>query len=584
MLYFSILFFLIINIVHVQANNEQTEIILTKYNSDEPVKYYKSNVPVTIPQMPIDYKHQFRGVWVSTVYNLDIKKQDGLDNSAIEAYKQQFISILDTLEEYNMNALIFQVRPSNDAFYKSSLNPWSEFLTGTQGQDPNWDPLEWMIEETHKRQIEFHAWFNPYRVSTKVVDELNTKENILLELDENNFARIHPEYVIVGNDNKLLLNPGIPQVRNFIIDSVDELIENYNVDAIHFDDYFYPYDGLSKDEDQEQFYLYNPNDDSLEEWRRNNITLLIKETKNTLKAHNIHDQKAVQFGISPFGIWANKSNNSLGSNTKGAESYYQQYADTRLWVKEEYVDYIAPQIYWNFEKTVAGYADVVDWWVNTVEGTNVNLYIGHGLYQYNSTSPWEDSNEITNQLLYNQKYSEIKGSIFFRYSHLINSDNNNLLIAREVIKSDFWDEDVFLPATSNVDVVSTTSFNGLKIDASNNMVNLKWNQVENVKAYIIYRFKNNEEVDLNNKDNILEVIYSNGQEAYEYNDHNVQIGNQYKYFISVLDYANNEMFQDTQGINLVEEKDFNTIIILFSCISLLSIGFMGYVAIKVLKD
>jgi uncharacterized lipoprotein YddW (UPF0748 family) len=567
-----------------QTVNEQP---LMKYlEPNEGVTYYNSKNPIKIPTTIKTFKHQFRGVWVATVDNIDMNQQLSTSEEGISAYKQQFISILDTLEAYHMNTIIFQVRPANDAFYKSELNPWSEYLTGEQGLEPNWDPLAWMLEETHKRGIEFHAWLNPYRVSIKEVSEDYTKTDLINELDDKNFAKLNPELVIKGNDNKLILNPGEPKVREFIVDTIEELIKNYDVDAIHFDDYFYPYSGLEDEEDLQSFEAFNPTGLSKDDWRRHNVTLVIREIKTEIKQYNNQNNKAVQFGVSPFGIWANKSNHSQGSNTAGNQSYYSQYADTRLWVKEEYIDYIAPQLYWEFEKNGAGYADLVDWWVQAVKGTKVNLYIGQGLYRYNSSPTWENEQELPNQLRYNQKFTEVKGTILFSYRHLVEASSLPLIEGRTVIKNEFWNQEVLLPAVPNVRNKEPENINQFNLTYTDGYMKLSWKNNSNAKLFVVYRFLNDEPIDLNSSNNIIQVVhnrYNTEEDMIIYEDHQVEVGNVYKYFVSAVDYANNESMQESKGINLVEKDGLKIKIVIFSIISILSIGIISYSGAKVLK-
>ncbi|MCL2193185.1 MAG: family 10 glycosylhydrolase, partial [Treponema sp.] len=224
------------------------------YDFNSPVAYHRfTDRIVRIPDTLVPAKRQFRSAWVATVHNLDMPLA-----ASPEEFRREFISILDVFQDWNMNALIFQVRPTLDAFYPSRINPWSHFLTGTQGQDPGWDPLEWMIAQTHGRGMEFHAWFNPYRVTaanyrwlsvpghtSAQIIEMGTADlvrtlNAVGMLADNNFAVLHPEYVYRFN-GRLYLDAGFPAVRQHVVDTIREVIENYDVDAIHFDDYFYPY-------------------------------------------------------------------------------------------------------------------------------------------------------------------------------------------------------------------------------------------------------------------------------------------------------------------------------------------------------
>ncbi|MGM9972808.1 MAG: glycoside hydrolase family 10 protein, partial [Clostridiaceae bacterium] len=405
---------------------------LYKYNTDTPILLHGNQVMVPSAYTP--EKTEFRSMWVSTVSNLDFPSKPGL--SAAE-FKKEFLDILDVFSALNMNAVTFQVRPMNDAFYNSELNPWSVFLSGTQGEPlmengEIFDPLAWAIEEAHNRNMEFHAWFNPYRVAqafdyTKPTEQVLEEE--LAKLDDKNFAKEHPEYLL-RFDNKLILDPGIPEVQAFVKDSVMEVVNNYDIDAVHFDDYFYPYkttrDGKpvvfgDLNEDQETFEKYAQTfNGDIKAWRRNNIDTLIRELNEEIKASKSY----VKFGISPFGIWGHEANHpGIGSHTPitSSASYDDIYADTRKWVKESWIDYITPQIYWAFGTTAAPYAELTDWWSEVVRDTNTHLYIGHANYKHNDAyydTDWRNLQEIFNQLKFNTLYPEVQGSSFFSLRQL----------------------------------------------------------------------------------------------------------------------------------------------------------------------
>jgi uncharacterized lipoprotein YddW (UPF0748 family) len=307
-----------------------------------------------------------------------------------------------------MNGIVVQVRPSGDAFYPSRYAPWSAYLTGTQGQDPGYDPLAFMIQETHKRGIEFHAWFNPFRVSM---------QNQLSQLAISNPARTHPDWV-VSYGGQLYYNPGIPPARAFLVASILESVKNYNIDAVHFDDYFYPYPISHQDfPDDATYHQYGATTFANKgDWRRANINSFIHDLAINIKSAKPH----VQFGISPFGVWRNKSVDPTGSDTRALSDYDNLYADTRSWIKQNWLDYIAPQIYWNIGFPQAAYDKLVPWWAHEVTGTHVRLYIGQAAYKVNhSTAAWAKPEEIPNQLALNRCYSEVKGSIFYNMKSLL---------------------------------------------------------------------------------------------------------------------------------------------------------------------
>ena len=344
---------------------------------------------------------EFRGVWVTTVVNLDYPSAVGL---SADALKREADEILNRCREMGFNAVLLQVRPCGDAFYKSSLFPWSKYLTGTQGGDPGFDPLAYWVEGAHTRGMELHAWINPFRVARQSQD--------FGALAASNPARLHPDWVISHTDGSLYYDPGIPEVRTLIADGVREIVEQYGVDGIHFDEYFYPDGGM---DDAASYARYGAGQDR-DDWRRSNVNAVIQEV------HAIAREAGVPFGVSPFGIWRNQASDDRGSATRGNESFSSHYADTRLWVKEGMVDYIAPQLYWAIGYEVADYAVLVDWWADVVKGTDVRLYIGQAAYRCgnsSSSSPWYGTRQLRRQFELNSTYPEVTGTIQFRYSFFL---------------------------------------------------------------------------------------------------------------------------------------------------------------------
>ncbi len=329
-----------------------------------------------------------RAVWISTVYNSDLLKTK---NNA-EAQKAEITEKLDVLQQTGINTVVFQVRPKADALYASSINPWSDVLTGAQGQYPGYDPLQFMIDEADKRGMEVHAWLNPYRITTS-----GTDINVLAQ---NHPARLHPEWVIVYN-NALYYNPELLEVKNHIRDTVIEIIQNYDVDGIHFDDYFYPSDyPLPLGEDK---------DGAVANQRREHVNEMVKMVHEAIKSSG----KDVVFGISPMGIWKNNTTDIEGSATRGKESYYSVFADAKAWIDRELVDYIVPQLYWEQKNAAADYETLVKWWNDQVAGSNVKLYIGQGLYKDVVAT------EIDSQLAVNSKYANVDGSFFFSLKDIV---------------------------------------------------------------------------------------------------------------------------------------------------------------------
>ena len=351
-------------------------------------------------------KQEFRGVWVATVANIDWPKHP---EDEVGKKKKDFIDILEFYQNLNFNAAIVQVRTAGDALYPTALAPWSRYLSGTQGEAPKGfdKPLEWMISETHKRGMEFHAWLNPYRATVS----LNTST-----LSETHDYFQHPDWIVTYG-NKNYYNPGLPEVREKFNAIIEELVTNYKVDAIHFDDYFYPYkvEGETFD-DAEAYSTYALPGQSLEDWRRSNVDSLVKSVHSTIKKH----KPWVQFGISPFGVWKNRDTDPRGSDTKAGQTTYEDlYADPILWVQQGWLDYLAPQVYWSMDYPVASHKVIAKWWAE--HAPNTHLYIGNGAYKIknNPDKAWDRKREIPQQLNFARNLENIDGNIFFSAKSLM---------------------------------------------------------------------------------------------------------------------------------------------------------------------
>ena len=345
--------------------------------------------------------NDFQAAWLTTAWSIDWPKTKNNPS----AQKQELIEILDTLKDTGINTIMFQVRPYGDAMYKSNINPWSKELTGVQGKDPGYDPLSFVLKEAHTRGMKVHAWLNPYRVISSGTD-INV-------LTSNHPARKNPS-LLIENRGGMYYNPELQQVKDLISDTVGEIVSNYDIDGIVFDDYFYPTDyPLPEGEGK---------DGAVANARREHINQMILQVKNTIKSI----KPGVRFGVSPRGVWKNKVNDSSGSDTGYAkESYYSDYADTVKWVKEGYIDYIIPQVYWEMNHSIAPFKTVVNWWNNVVKGTNVDLYIGHTIDKD------VVAKEIDAQIQYTKKFSTIKGNSYYNVTSIMNNNQG----AREKIKN-----------------------------------------------------------------------------------------------------------------------------------------------------
>ena len=413
---------------------------LLDYSTGKPVRYAGkfSDAPVILGHYRPRAK-EFRGVWIATIENLDFPV-----HQSTEAFRRDYAKMVDRIAKANFNAVIFQIRPACDAFYPSRINSWSQNLAGTDGVGiRKFDPLRFMVGEAHRKGLEFHAWFNPYRVAGHT--PLN-KAAYLKQLSTKNFARKHPELVLCvpqGNKNNLLiLNPGEPAVMEHIVSTVREVVRNYNIDAVHFDDYFYPYSGFT-DQDLATFNRFGGKM-NIDDWRRANVNAVIIAIRRLLDEHEKTTKRKIRFGISPFGIWANRSSLAGGSPTGGLQSYFTQHADTRLWVKKGYIDYIVPQLYWEFSHETAAYAALADWWSATVRGTGTKLFIGHAVSRLGSNIRWS-APELANQLRYNNQRPEISGSVFFSYRHIFAPANRVQHAGVANVLKNFWSAPAALP-------------------------------------------------------------------------------------------------------------------------------------------
>ena len=353
-------------------------------------------VPDHLQAQP-DIKREFRGVWVATVDNIDWPTKPTPDSYQ---QKEQFIRLLDMHKYNGMNAVVVQVRPATDALYPSVFEPWSQWLTGTQGKPPvpYYDPLSFMITETHKRGMEFHAWLNPYRAVFKIG---------VSSISPIHLTNLYPEWFLDYGD-KRYFDPGNKNAQAYVRDVVKDIVSRYDVDAIHFDDYFYPYRIAGKEfPDSVSYKKYN-NGLGRDAWRRSNVDSIIVMLNRTIKSVN----KKCQFGISPFGVWRNADKDPDGSATKAGQTNYDDlYADILLWLKSDWIDYVAPQLYWEFGHKAAPYEVLIDWWSKHTYGKN--CYIGLGIYRAGSNEAWKDSSQLTRQIDLLRTKSTINGMIFF---------------------------------------------------------------------------------------------------------------------------------------------------------------------------
>ncbi|MFN3283350.1 MAG: glycoside hydrolase family 10 protein, partial [Pseudothermotoga sp.] len=397
--------------------------------------------------------------------------------------------------------------------------------TGVQGKDPGYDPLAFMVEEVHKRNMEFHAWINPYRVSM---------DTNLDGLADNHPAKLNPDWV-VSYGGKLWFNPGHPEVQEYIVKAILEVVENYDIDAIHFDDYFYPYPVAGLDfPDEELYQKYGAGFENKAAWRRNNVDTLIQELSKRIKEIKTY----VKFGISPFGIWRNKSSDPNGSETNGFQSYDSLYADTRKWVLNEWIDYVVPQIYWYFNYSPAAYEKLLDWWLRQVEDKNVHLYVGHGVYRVGTNDPnWLDPDQIPNQVRYNRNFEDVEGSVFFSANSLL----KNPLGVTDRLK-ELFKYPALVPQMDWLAGRLPTEPVDLTVKPTAQGVELLWRDEtpKNTSYYVIYRTEGEQRPDMNDARNIVTVVRRTEMAWQSYVDYDVSKGKTYTYAITAVNRTHQE--------------------------------------------
>lgn len=435
-------------------------------------------------------KNEFRAVWIATVANIDWPKSN-ID--AVEKQKVDFIEILDTYKKMNYNAVIVQIRSAGDAFYPTDLAPWSRYLTGKEGKAPSpyFDPLEWMITEAHARGFEFHAWLNPYRATMDSRTEI---------VSPNHDFYKHPEWMIKYG-GKYYYNPALPEVQTHLVTVVNEVVRTYDIDAIHFDDYFYPYRIKGEEfNDRVSFTKYGGGL-SLEDWRRSNVNNLVKCVSYSIK--NI--KPWVQFGISPFGVWRNKSVDPKGSETEAGQTNYDDlYADPLAWMENNWIDYLVPQLYWSLDHPKASYSKLLKWW--SENSKNTAIYIGNGTYKINTDSDkkWNNPYEIPNQIDITRTYKNIQGNAFFSAKSFVKKNQN---VAQLLLENQYkYPALPYAVPNSKKTLIDCPSVNSISKDSINSSCTIKYPSNCQVRYVMVYRAKKSFKIDVNNPSQIIDKI------------------------------------------------------------------------------
>lgn len=448
-------------------------------------------------------KREFRAAWVATLTNIDWPSRKGLTP---EEQQAEFIRILDTLRNMHMNAVIVQVRPKGDAFYRSATEPWSEYLSGTQGTDPGYDPLAFMVQAVHERGMELHAWLNPFRVT--VGEDLS-------KLSPQNVGRRHPEWLI-RYEGRYYLDPGLYQVRNYLLSVVAELARDYDIDAIHMDDYFYPYpQGGKPFPDDKSYRNYGASlFGDVAQWRRDNVNRLIKGLSDTIRAV----RPGLKFGISPFGIYRNVADDPKGSNTRGLSNYDDLYADVVLWAREGWIDYVLPQLYWENGHPSADFGELLQWWSR--HHYKAQLYIGHGVYNISAGSKkpiWRTPGEICRQVGMQRLTSSSAGSAFYSVKYLVNNTRG----VTDSLRERHYRYMSLTPAMPSVDARHPLPPANVRMEPGNTGIKISWTPGDReglmetdipspVRYYAVYRFAADEMVNINDVSHLRARVWADG--------------------------------------------------------------------------
>jgi len=434
-------------------------------------------------------KREFRAAWIATVSNIDFPSKPGLPSIQ---QQQEFIGRLDQLRSLGCNAVIVQIRPAADALYNSEFEPWSRFLTGRQGQPPfpYYDPLKFMIEQAHLRNMEFHAWFNPFRALTDNKKNPNPPGHV---------TKTHPDW-LVNYDGKALLNPGIPEAREYVIRVIMDVVKRYDIDAVHLDDYFYPYRaGSAVFNDATAYNRYGQGFAGKDDWRRNNVNLFISALNTNIKQIKPY----IKLGISPFGVWRNQDKDPEGSPTRGGQTNYDDlYADILLWMRKGWIDYCLPQLYWEHGHRLVAFEILLPWW--DAHSYDRHVYYGLGVYRMlgNPKGAWIGTKELMWQLRDIRTTTEHPGYAFYSAS---NFDKIIVPVADSI--RHFNKFIAFPPVMNWIDSVAPAAPVLTAVPSSEGTL-LRWESVNTKKEtlrFAVYRFTNNEIVNLERADKIISL-------------------------------------------------------------------------------
>ncbi len=469
-------------------------------------------------------KREHRGAWIASYLNIDWPSASNLTATAQQA---ELVNIIQHHKQTGINVLYLQIRSQCDAVYNSTIDPWSAVLTGTQGTNPGYDPLQFFIAECRKVGIEVHAWFNPYRAIANFAN--------INSFASNHVARVHPDWLLAYGSLRVL-NPGLPAVREYVLSVVTDVLRRYDVDGIHFDDYFYPYPqtGVQFYNDTTTYQTYGGGFANIDDWRRANIDTMIKRTYDSVKTI----KPWVKFGVSPFGIWQNQSSSQpLGSATSGLQSYSATYSNSRKWLEQNWLDYETPQIYWSIGFAAANYGVLAPWWNNNAFGRHI--YSGQAMYKVNNDADvnWTNPSQIPDQVRLNRTYANIFGSCYYNTKSL----RSNPLGVRDSLRLTLYNKPALMPLMSWRDNVAPAASTNLTANVSGNNVSLTWvkptatAELDKARQFVVYRSSSST---INTNDvNLIRTITA--VDSVSFVDANVPMGTWY-YGVTSVDRFNNE--------------------------------------------
>ena len=471
-----------------------------------------------------DGKHEWRAAWVATVNNIDWPSKPGLNS---EEQQKELLEYFDLFKDMNFNAVVLQIRPTADAFYLSKLEPWSIYLTGDQkvAPDPLYDPLTFAITEAHKRGMELHAWLNPYRVSQDTAN--------LVDISPDHIYKQRPD-LFVRHGKKLYFDPAYPETREFLVDVIKDLVTEYDLDGIHFDDYFYPNNDF---EDSLSFSLHSRGYAAQDKmaWRRDNVNIVIEMLRDTIKSLKPY----IKFGISPYAVWRNLKEDPRGSDTKsyGYTNYDHLHADILMWMEKGWLDYVLPQLYFNIGYENADFNVLAKWWQDYSAGTPI--YGGLGTYRLDKTAKieaWRSTNEIKQQALILRNMPAYQGVCYFNAKNF----KENRLGINDVMYA-LYPNPSLVPSLRGFPVKIIASPQGVRIDSSEEETKIVWDKpvveekdVHAPKYHLIYRFTKNMKPDFSKGYSIIALT---GEGSLLLKTGTI---NNFDYYVSALDRLYNE--------------------------------------------